>query len=166
MSLDHIVDTVTGLGHRLVEITGGEPLIQQNTQTLITRLLDAGFQVLLETNGSMSIETVDPRCTRIVDVKCPSSNEASSNYAPNLSLLLPGDEVKFVLADRNDYNWAKHLILSPDLKRISAEKILLSPVLGRLNPQDLVQWMLEDRLKARLSMQIHKLIWAPDQRGV
>lgn len=165
MSLEEILEKVESFDASLVEVTGGEPLIQEETPALISRLLDQGYQVLLETNGSQDLGLIDPRCVRIVDVKCPSSKEEGSFLLKNIELLTPGDEIKFVVGDRQDYEYARSFIQS-SLDRISAHRIHLSPVFGRIRPSDLAAWILENRLKARLSIQQHKIIWAPDQRGV
>ncbi len=165
MGLDRILEKVMSFGCGLVEITGGEPLIQDETPALASALLDKGYRVLMETNGSRDIGIVDPRCVRIMDIKCPSSGEQASFEEKNLDRLTPADEIKFVLGSRRDYEFARHLIQTR-LGRISQDKIHLSPVFGRLSPADLGAWILDDRLGARLSIQLHKIIWDPDQRGV
>ena len=161
--LDEVVAEALQSGAPLVEVTGGEPLLQQAVLPLMARLADAGRTVLLETGGSLDVSAVDPRVVRIVDLKCPGSGEADRNRWENLSLLTARDEVKFVLADRADYEWAREVIR----ERLAGlpPVVLLSPVHGELPPKDLVAWMLEDRLPARLNLQIHKVIWG-DARGV
>lgn len=165
MPLDQIVRRVGEFGCNLVEITGGEPLLQTETPNLVSQLLDAGFQVLLETNGSLSIGPIDPRCIRIVDIKCPSSNEADSFLRENLNHLTHLDEIKFVVGSWQDYEFARGMILK-ELSQFSKTRIHLSPVFGQLNLESLAGWMIEDKLPARLSLQQHKIIWNPDQRGV
>ncbi|WP_022665124.1 7-carboxy-7-deazaguanine synthase QueE [Desulfospira joergensenii] len=165
MSLDKILERVESYACPLVEITGGEPLIQDQTPDLVSKLLKKGFQVLLETNGSRDIGLVDPACIRILDVKCPSSGEPGSFLAENIDRLTRQDEIKFVVGSRRDYEYARKFI-QDSLDRVSGEKIHISPVFGRIRPSDLAVWILEDRLKARLSIQQHKIIWDPDQRGV
>ncbi len=147
----------------LVELTGGEPLLQRSSLALMSRLCDAGRTVLLETGGSLDISAVDPRVHRIVDWKCPGSAEHERNHGPNLDHVGGRDEVKFVLADRADYEWARDVIGSRLAD--SPATVLLSPVHGELDPATLVDWMLEDRLPARLNLQVHKVIWG-DRRGV
>jgi len=148
----------------LVEITGGEPLLQQETPLLIRRLLDRKYRVLLETNGTLDITPVDPRCVRIMDIKCPSSGEADKNNPENLSRLAPHDEIKFVMATREDYEFAKAM-----LPRIEAAcrvaGILFSPAAKILDPATLAEWILEDRLPVRLNLQLHKLLWPDRLRG-
>lgn len=163
MSLDDVVARVEAYGCKLVEITGGEPLAQSEAFELITRLCDADYQVLIETSGSIDISTVDDRATLILDVKCPGSGEVEKNRWSNLAILRKQDEIKFVLADRNDYDWAKTIIEKYDLRRW---KILFSPVWGELELKPLAEWMLADRVPARLQTQLHKHIWGPDVHGV
>jgi 7-carboxy-7-deazaguanine synthase len=150
----------------LVEITGGEPLLQSETPPLITRLLDAGFRVLLETNGSRDISQVDERCVRILDIKCPSSGEAEQNDLGNLCRVTARDEIKFVLGDREDYDFAKGIMARGDFPVTRIKEIHFSPVSGRLALQTLAEWILSDRLPVRLHLQLHKLIWGPNTRGV
>ncbi len=149
---------------RLVEITGGEPLIQEETFLLIESLIDKGFTVLLETNGSLSIEDVDKRAIVIMDIKTPSSGMEKMNHLGNLNLLKPQDEVKFVIANRHDYEWGLDFIRR-HLQGLDIN-ILLSPVFNELQPAVLAKWILEDSVSARLNIQLHKLIWGPDVRAV
>ncbi len=165
MSLETIREKVRTFGCPLVEITGGEPLIQAQTPELIETLLEEGYQVLLETNGSRDIQDVDHRCIRILDVKCPSSGEQGSFLTENLTRLTRHDEIKFVIGSREDYEFARQMIQAR-LQNRPADKIHLSPVWDRVAFQDLAAWILEDRLNARLSIQQHKVIWDPNQRGV
>ena len=164
MALEAIEDAVVALGHPLVEITGGEPLLQDNIHQLMTRLCDRGYQVLLETSGSLDISSVDSRVMRIVDMKTPFSGEESANLYENLQILRPGDEVKCVIADRQDYEWAKMLIGRYDLG--ARAKVLMGTVHGAMPDADLVQWILEDGLNVRFQLQVHKIIWDSKKRGV
>jgi 7-carboxy-7-deazaguanine synthase len=166
MGMETLLDRVLAPGCSLVEITGGEPLLQEGTPRLIRRLLDQGLTVLLETNGSLDLSPVDPRCVRIMDVKCPGSGESGSNRWANLDLLTERDEVKFVLGGENDYCFARDLILGGKLRRVPAGRIHLSPVHGSLSPRTLAEWMIRDLVPARLSLQLHKRIWDPETRGV
>jgi 7-carboxy-7-deazaguanine synthase len=163
-SVDEVVAEVARHRCRLVEVTGGEPLLQPGALTLMTRLCDAGYEVLLETGGGLDISPVDPRVRRIVDVKCPGSGEAEANHWPNLDLLRPSDELKFVLAGEEDYRWARRLVE----ERRLAERcpVHFSPVHGSLDPRRLAAWVLADRLHVRVQLQLHKLLWGPAARGV
>ena len=165
MSVDDVVARVRGYGCDVVEITGGEPLLQPDVYPLMERLLDEGQTVMLETGGHRSIARVPASVIRIVDVKCPGSGESDSVDWSNLELLTPTDEVKFVIKDRVDYEFARDVIARYDLTARCAA-VLLSPVHGVLAPKDLAEWMLADRLPARLQLQVHKFIWSPDTRGV
>ena len=157
MSLDEIVAQIAPYSARQVCVTGGEPLAQKNCLPLLAALCDAGYDVSLETSGALDIGAVDPRVSRIVDLKAPSSGESGKNYWPNIGLLAPCDEVKFVLADRTDYEWARQVIHQYGL----AERcpVLVSPVQGALDPRELAEWVLADRLPVRFQMQLHKLLW-------
>lgn len=166
MEIQKIIKKIKTFGCNLVEITGGEPLLQQETPFLIEELLDHGYQVLVETNGSIRIDNITNRCIRIVDIKCPSSGESKKNMLQNIALLEDKDEIKFVIADRTDYEFAKDLIINTNLKEINASRIHISPVHGTIKPETLASWIIGDRLRARLSMQMHKIIWHPDKRGV
>jgi len=159
MTLDQILANVQSYNCPLVEITGGEPLLQPSVLPLMTRLCDAGQTVLLETSGSLDIAPVDPRVIRIMDWKCPSSGESDKNRQANLRHLTAKDEVKFVIADRADYDWAKRH-LPP------CGHVLFSPVWEKLPLRTLAEWILADRLPVRLQTQWHKHIWGPDARGV
>lgn len=163
-ALDDVVAEVCGFGIRTVEVTGGEPLLQPNVNLLMQRLLDEGYEVLLETSGSRSIADVPDGVHVILDLKPPGSGEVEANLWSNVALLDAGDEVKVVLADEADYVWARDAIATHRI----AERcvVLLSPVWGRLDPKDLVAWMLRDHLPARLNLQLHKVIWAPETTGV
>jgi 7-carboxy-7-deazaguanine synthase len=163
MGRDEVLTRVAAFGCRLVELTGGEPLLQPGALPLLAALCDSGYEVLLETSGAVDIAPVDPRVRRIVDVKCPGSGEAASNHWPNLDLLGPTDELKLVLADRSDYEWARELVQ----ERRLADRcpVWFSPVAATLPPRELAEWILRDRLAVRLQLQLHKLLWG-DARGV
>ncbi|HEX6532510.1 MAG TPA: 7-carboxy-7-deazaguanine synthase QueE [Nitrospira sp.] len=163
-SRDHILAKVESYGCRLVEITGGEPLAQSDTFQLITALCDRGYQVLIETSGAIDTTPVDVRAHVILDVKCPGSGMSDRMHWPNLSRLSSKDEVKFVLADRADYEWARQVLSAHDLTCRCT--VLMSPVFGALDPRQLAEWVLADRLPVRVQLQLHKMIWAPDMRGV
>jgi 7-carboxy-7-deazaguanine synthase len=161
MSLDEVMERVRGYGCNLVEITGGEPLAQSEAFELITRLCDENYEVLIETSGSIDITPVDRRAKIILDVKCPGSGEAAKNRWENLDLLRSHDEVKFVIADRADYDFAKRVVDEKQLRNA-----LFSPVWWELDMKTLAEWMLADRLPARLQTQLHKHIWGAETRGV
>jgi len=165
MSLDEIVETVDAYQCSLVEITGGEPLLQRDVYPLMQRLLAAGRTVMLETGGHLSIEQVPEAVIRIVDVKCPGSGESHRNCWANMDRLRHHDEVKFVIRDRADYEYARHIVARHGLaSRVAA--VLFSPVHGVLDPKDLAAWILADALDVRLQLQVHKYIWGADVRGV
>jgi 7-carboxy-7-deazaguanine synthase len=163
MEIPDILEQVRRLRCNLVEVTGGEPLIQEETPLLIGKLLGEGHTVLLETNGSMDISGVDRRCARIVDIKCPSSAMSGQNDLRNLKRLRARDELKVVIGNRMDYEFAKDLLSTLHASR---PKINFSPVFGALTPRSLAEWILDDRLPVRLNLQIHKIIWDPETRGV
>ena len=165
MSVDEVVAAVEAHGTPLVEITGGEPLLQDDVYPLIDRLLAGGRTVMLETGGHRPITRVPAAVLKIVDIKCPASGEAAKNDWANLDRLAPHDEVKFVVQDRADYEFAREVIARHDLPSRAAA-ILMSPVHGVLDPRTLSEWMLADRLPARLQIQLHKIIWSPTTRGV
>ena len=164
LSIDEILARVAKLGVRLVEVTGGEPLAQKGTPELVRALLDAGYEVLVETGGHHDISVLDPRAHAIVDVKTPGSQMSQHNMLENLSRLRPGDEVKFVLTDRADYDFAKRIVREHDLE--SRVPVHFSPVHPGLDPKDLVQWLLDDGLRVRLNLQLHKYVWGPDAKSV
>ena len=165
MSVDEVVEAVEAHGSRLVEITGGEPLLQDDVYPLMDRLLASGRTVMLETGGHRPTTRVPAAVLKIVDVKCPASGEAAKNDWSNLGRLEPHDEVKFVVQDRADYEFARDVIGRYDLASRSAA-VLLSPVHAVLEPRLLSEWMLADHLPARLQLQLHKYIWSPTMRGV
>jgi len=164
MSLDDIIAKVSDFGGSLVEVTGGEPLLQPNVLPLLKRLCELGKTVLLETGGTLDVAPVDPRVVKIMDLKCPSSGEAGKNRYANLRHLTKQDEVKFVIADRADYDWSKCIIAEHQIS--SRCTILFSPVIEQLPLQTLAEWILADRLPVRLQTQWHKHIWDPTTRGV
>lgn len=164
-SVERIVDHVTRFSCRRITVTGGEPLTQATTPQLIARLLDEDWLVTLETNGSMDVAPVDPRCIKIIDVKCPSSGMQDRNRWDNLKQLNPQDQIKFVIADRSDFDFACKKVAAVG-DRISASQILFSPVHGILPPEQLADWMLETHIEARLQIQLHKYLWPDIQRGV
>jgi 7-carboxy-7-deazaguanine synthase len=164
-SVDDVVAEVERHQCGLVEITGGEPLLQEDVYPLMDRLLERGLTVMLETGGHRPISRVPAAVVKIVDVKCPGSGEAAKNDWANLDRLAPHDELKFVVTDRADYEFARELIARHNLPARCAA-ILISPVHGVLDPKTLSEWMLEDRLPARLQLQLHKYIWSPTTRGV
>ena len=149
----------------LVELTGGEPLLQKDIYPLIDRLLEDRYRVLIETSGERDIGELPPPVIRIVDVKCPGSGEEGAFRMENLAALQPHDQVKFVLADRRDYEWAREFLAQHPLQE-KVEAILFSPVFGQLEPRLLAGWILEDGLPVRLGLQLHKFIWDPEARGV
>jgi 7-carboxy-7-deazaguanine synthase len=165
MSVDDVLAEAARFGTRLVEITGGEPMLQPAAVPLMTRLIDAGHQVLLETGGHLPLDDVPDDVVAIVDVKCPGSGEAAHMHWPNLEQLSAHDEVKFVIADRIDFDYARDVVVRYGLvSRVAA--VLFSPVHGILAPAELARWILDARLDVRLQLQTHKYIWSPDARGV
>ena len=165
MSVDDVLERVRVYACDVVEITGGEPLLQKDVYPLMQRLIDEGRTVMLETGGHLSVEAVPGLVIRVIDVKCPGSGESAKNHWPNLERLRPTDEIKFVIKDRADYEFACDVIARHDLAS-RAGAVLFSPVHGVMDPQKLSEWMLADRLPARLQLQLHKFIWQPNTRGV
>lgn len=164
MTEDNVFQKVLSYGTGMAEITGGEPLLQRDSLSLVTRLLDSGLTVLIETNGSVSISGVDPRGIIIMDIKTPGSGMSGTLKIENLKLLKPHDELKFVIAGKPDYDWSKDFIRRHDLTGICT--ILMSPVFGVNSPADLAGWILDDRLGVRVNLQLHKWIYGPEARGV
>lgn len=162
MEISAIIEQVKMLGTRLITVTGGEPLAQKNCLLLLEQLCDNGYQVSLETSGALTLEGVDSRVTKVMDIKTPASQESHRNYWPNLSYLLPQDQIKFVICDRHDYEWAKEMLLLHDLCRYG--EVLFSPSYGQISPTLLADWILEDKLPVRFQIQLHKLLWG-DERG-
>jgi len=165
MSIDEVVAAVEPLRCPLVELTGGEPLLQADAPALMARLLGQGYSVLLETGGHLPIDDVPDDVVAIVDVKCPGSGESHRMHWPNLDQLSPHDEVKFVIADRTDFDYASGVVTRHDLAARTAA-VLFSPVHGVLAPDELARWILESGAPVRLQLQTHKYIWSPEARGV
>lgn len=163
MALDQIIAEVEKYNCELVELTGGEPLLQPEIYELARRLADSGHTVLIETGGHRDISKLDPRVIRIMDLKCPVSGECEKNLWSNLEQLRPVDEVKFVIADRPDYEWTLKTIREHRLE--DSVKLLISTAFGMIEPAQVVTWMLEDKLRARFQLQLHKYIWPPEERG-
>lgn len=163
-SIDELLAKVREYGCQLVEVTGGEPLAQPGVFPFITRLCDAGYTVLIETSGAIDVRPVDQRAKLILDVKCPGSGMTDRMHWPNLDHLAAKDEVKFVLASRQDYEWARGIVAQYRL--VERCTVLFSPAFGSLDLRQLAEWILADRLPVRFQLQMHKYIWAPDMRGV
>ena len=164
MSIDEILQKVENFGIHLVEITGGEPLMQDNVYTLMKRLIEKRYKVMLETGGSISLERVPKDVIKIMDLKCPSSGEQEKNNLDNLKLLAPHDEVKFVILDKKDYEWSRDIIKRYKINETA--HILISPVFDKLELKEIVKWILKDRLPVRLQTQLHKIIWDKNTIGV
>jgi 7-carboxy-7-deazaguanine synthase len=165
MAVEEVAAQLLGYGCDLVEVTGGEPLLQAGVYPLIVRLLDMGTTVLVETSGASDVSRLDVRAIKVMDLKCPGSGESARNLWSNLEHLTRRDEVKFVVGDRADYEWARDVLRRDNLApRVNA--VLMSCVFGRLEPALLAGWILADRLPVRMQLQMHKHIWAPDARGV
>ncbi len=159
-----LLDRIEELGESLVLITGGEPLLQRNVRPLMQELLDQDKTVILETGGSLDIRIVPAGVVRILDIKCPDSGECKHNHLENLRFLGPRDEVKFVIASRGDYEWARDLIREHGLDGRCT--VLMGVVFGVLEPRDLAEWILEDRMAVRFQLQLHKVVWGAGRRGV
>jgi 7-carboxy-7-deazaguanine synthase len=162
MTLDQIMSEVDKYKCELVELTGGEPLLQPEIFDLAARLADAGHSVLIETGGHRDISRLDQRVIRIMDLKCPASGECAANLWSNLAHLRPHDEVKFVIADRGDYEWALKTIHEHGLE--DRTKLLISVAFGMIEASQVVGWMLADKLRARFQLQLHKYVWPPEER--
>lgn len=163
MTVDQVARSVKKFNLAPVLITGGEPLVQDAVYDLINKLLDMNHLILIETNGSVGVEKISGDVITIMDLKCPGSGEAHRNIFGNIDYLSEPDNVKFVIRDRTDYEWALNVIDEYDLE--SYLSVLMSPVYGEMDPKQLSEWMLEDKLLARLSLQIHKILWGPEERG-
>lgn len=159
-TIDAVLDEVAGHGARHVCVTGGEPLAQKRCLTLLRRLCDAGYEVSLETSGALDVSEVDARVRKVVDLKAPGSGESARNRWPNLDALRPHDQVKIVVADRADYEWARERLAEHALA--TRCQVLLSPVHGQVAPRDLAEWILADRLPVRMQVQLHKLLWGAE----
>ncbi len=165
MTVDQVLEKVRSFGARLVEVTGGEPLLQKEVYPLMNRLLAGGYQVMLETSGERSISEVPHEVIKIVDVKCPDSGEPGTFHLPNLAAMAPHDQVKFVIASRRDYEFARDFAREHDLiHRFAA--VIFSPVWGQQDLPSLAAWILSDHLEVRFGYQLHKAIWGPEARGV
>ena len=161
---NEILNEVTLIGTHLVAITGGEPLLQKGIFHLVERLVNEGYKVLIETNGTLSIKDIDSRAIIVLDLKTPGSGMSEDMDFSNIDYIKPTDEIKFVITDRVDYEWSKKIINKYKLK--SRCHVLFSPAFGKLMPEELIKWMLEDRLDVRLNLQMHKYIYGSDTRGV
>ncbi len=165
MTVEEVAERVSGYRCDLVEITGGEPLLQSGVYALVGCLLDSGATVLVETSGAIDVSRLDPRAIKVMDLKCPASGECGRNLWSNLDYLTQRDEVKFVIADRGDYEWARNAIGRLGLTaRVNA--VLMSCAFGSLEQASLAGWILADRLAVRMQLQMHKYIWPPEARGV
>lgn len=164
MTVDTILAQVGSYSCRLVELTGGEPLLQKEAPVLVTKLLDGGYTVLIETSGSLDIRPMDPRSVIVMDIKCPGSGMAGAMRWDNIPSLKPSDQVKFVIKDRTDYDWAIEVLERYPL--LNQRVVLFSPVFGTMDPRLLAEWILEDGLPVHLQLQLHKYIWHPEARGV
>lgn len=164
MAIEEIVLKVEQLGLKLVELTGGEPLLQEEAFVLIKRMLDLNYKVLVETSGAIRLDRLDLRTIKIMDIKCPSSKMSDKMIWKNINFLKRRDEVKFVIGNREDFDWAVGVIEKNNLE--SLVPILFSPVFGELPPQTLAEWILKENLNVRMQIQIHKYIWSPEARGV
>jgi 7-carboxy-7-deazaguanine synthase len=164
MSLEEILAKVAGYDCKLVELTGGEPMLQKEIYELSERLLAHGYTVLMETGGSLDLSKLNPAVIKIMDLKCPGSGEVGQNFWPNLDILQPHDQIKFVIKDRHDYEWA---IATMRKHRLEERfHLLISPVFNEMDYRRLAEWLLADGVKARFQVQLHKYIWPPDMRGV
>ena len=170
MMLDEIIGRIDAIGTPVVEVTGGEPLIHRNAFVLVDRLLEKGYTVLVETSGAVDVAPLDPRAHKIMDLKCPGSGEVDRNMWSNLDHLTARDELKFVISNRVDYEWARDVVRSRGLDRRLEEgtlrAILFSPVWNAVEFRHLAEWILEDRLPVRYQIQMHKGIWGPTVTGV
>lgn len=165
MSVEEIINEIKRFNCKLVEITGGEPLVQkEDCLNLMKKLCDLNYEVMIETGGSISIAEIDPRVKIIMDLKCPSSGMEKKNLYYNINYLKPNDELKFVIGNREDYEWCKKIIIENNLKEKCI--LLFSPVFGMIEPVEIVNWILKDNLKVRFQLQLHKYIWGPQTKGV
>ena len=165
MTVPEVIERVLALNTPLVEITGGEPLLQKNVLPLMTQLCDLGKTVLIETSGAHDISPIDSRVHRIMDLKTPGSGEVKRNRYENIPYLNRNDEVKFVIGSREDYLWSREKVVEFDLSN-RCGTVLFSPIFGRIDPREIVEWLLEDQLAVRFQIQMHKVIWSPETKGV
>jgi len=163
MSVEHVLRALTKYDCPLVLLTGGEPLMQENISDLIDRMLDLGYQVMLETNGSRDIQKVPEGVLTVMDIKCPSSGESENVMYSNIDYLAPTDNVKFVIGDRRDYEWASDVIFDYGIHELC--EVLMSPVHGKIESVQLAEWILHDKMPVRLQLQLHKLLWGPEVQG-
>ena len=165
MSVQRVINEIEKYGCKLVEITGGEPLVQADESLeLMNKLCKLGYEVMIETGGSLSIKDIDPRVKIIMDLKCPSSGMEKKNLYQNLMFLKPNDELKFVIGDRMDYEWTIDVLKKYNLQ--GKYIVLFSVVFGKLEPVELINWILKDKLDVRFQLQMHKYIWHPETKGV
>ena len=164
MSINDILETIKQYSCKLVEVTGGEPLVQKECITLLKKLVDLDYEVLLETSGSLTIKDVPKQVINIIDFKCPSSGMKKKNHWDNINYLKPNDEVKFIIEDREDYEWAKIKIKQYNLNKKS--KILMSPSYNKIEEKEIAEWILRDNLNVKFQIQLHKIIWKDTDRGV
>jgi 7-carboxy-7-deazaguanine synthase len=164
LTVDEIIREVQRTGINLVEITGGEPLLQDEAHLLIKRLIDEGYKVLVETNGSQDIKQIDKKAIVILDIKTPGSGTSKEMDFSNLDYIKSSDEIKFVITNREDYEWSKDIIQK--YKLMERCKLLLSPAFGTLPPENLAKWIIGDKLKIRFNLQLHKYIFSSEQRGI
>ncbi|MCP4725787.1 MAG: radical SAM protein [bacterium] len=165
VSSDEMFSIVEKLGVNLVEITGGEPLLQKDVFPFIDKLVDSGFEVLVETSGCVPVKKLNKDAVKIMDIKCPSSGESAKNDWRNLDYLQPHDEIKFVIGDREDYDYALRIMDKCGLEG-KVKEILMSPIQGKIENSDLAEWIIEDKRDVRMQLQLHKFIWPPGKRGV
>ena len=165
MEIPDILDRIARYNCPLIELTGGEPLLQPETQTLAVRLLEEEYEVIVETNGSVDIRIIDDRCAKIVDIKCPTSGENNKNDLENLNRLTQNDQLKFVIGNYEDFLFAK-ILIETKCADINRGNILFSPVFGKLVPSTLAEWILDIHLDVRLHLQLHRYIWPDKERGV
>lgn len=163
-TVDQVLEELTDFKCQLVEITGGEPLLQKEVYPLMNCLIDSGYTVLLETGGSIDIGKVNAKVVKIMDLKCPSSGECDRNLYTNIEKLQPHDEIKFVIGTREDYLWTKKIL--EEYRLAERFPVLLSTVYGQIQPKQVVEWLLQDNLSVRFQLQIHKYIWGPNTRAV
>jgi 7-carboxy-7-deazaguanine synthase len=157
LELSAIIEKIQHFKTRLITVTGGEPLAQKESVNLLKMLCDAGYEVSLETSGALSLEKVDPRVVKVMDLKTPGSKEAHRNYWPNLNYLLPHDQIKFVICNKEDYEWSKKILFQHGLHE--RHEVLFSPSYTQLLATELADWILADRLPVRFQMQLHKVLW-------
>jgi 7-carboxy-7-deazaguanine synthase len=163
-SVESLVDAARSSSQRLILVTGGEPLFQKGTMMLLEELIRAGLEVMVETNGSLPIQGIDSRVRRVVDIKCPGSGMSSHNLWTNLEILTPRDEVKFIISDQDDFNWA--LEVTTIYRLTDRLPVLISPVFGALSLSEVAAWIVKSGRPLRLNLQLHKYIWGPEVRGV